>query len=290
VFSPGGAVARRTPDARVNALVEGVSSERLTADLAVLAGTHTRHSTSSGYREVLARTAKTLADLGCSVRKQRVRVGTGLSYNLIADKNGSDPMPRGRVVVSAHLDSVNWEDGAAAPAPGADDNGTGSAGILEMARILATAASRLDVRFVLFGGEEQGLFGSKHLVAGLTIAERGRIRAALNMDMIGSTNTATRTVLLEGAPLSVKVMDDLEAAATSYTKLAVERSLHAANSDHVPFIEGGIPAVLTIESADSTNDRVHSARDTLAQVDIQLVTEIVRMNVAFVAEAIGISP
>ena len=286
VFSRGGAVARRAPTPSVKALVDRVSDSRVSTDLAALAGMPTRLSTSAEYRAAVKTASTTLAGLGYVVRKQRIRVGSKPSYNVIAERAGTDPAPRGQVVVTAHLDSINWEDGPTAAAPGADDNGSGAAGVLEMARVFSGITSKLDLCFVLFGGEEQGLYGSKHLVAKLTAAERGRIRAALNMDMIGNTNTPARTVLLEGSPISVAMMDALEAAATTYTGLAVERSLHYSNSDHVPFIDKGIPGILTIESADSSNDRIHSARDTLPHVDVQLAVEILRMNVGFVAGAI----
>ena len=70
-------------------------------------------------------------------------------------------------------------------------------------------------------------------------------------------------MLLEGRALSQPMLDGLAAAASRYTSLAVETSVNAANSDHVSFLDKGIPAVLTIEGADSTNDEIHSARDTL---------------------------
>jgi Zn-dependent M28 family amino/carboxypeptidase len=107
------------------------------------------------------------------------------------------------------------------------------------------------------------------------------------MDMIGTLNTETPTVLLEGAPLSGAVIEGLVAAAASYTALTVETSVNPANSDHVSFIRNGMPAVLTIEGADSTNDEVHTARDTLEHIDFDLALEILRMNTAFVADALG---
>ena len=103
------------------------------------------------------------------------------------------------------------------------------------------------------------------------------------MDMIGSLNSSSRGVLLEGAPVSQSVIDRLSEAASTYTSLAVETSLHPFASDHVPFIEKGIPAVLTIESADNTNHTVHSAQDTVDRIDYELLTDILRMNVAFIA-------
>jgi Zn-dependent M28 family amino/carboxypeptidase len=139
---------------------------------------------------------------------------------------------------------------------------------------------------VLFGGEEQGLFGSKHFVRSLSEAQRARVRAVVNMDMIGRLNIATQTVLVEGRARSQAMIDGLSAAASTYTTLAIETSLNAANSDHVSFLDKNIPAVLTIEGADSTNEEIHTARDTLDRINFDLAVQILRMNTAFVAEAL----
>ena len=139
-----------------------------------------------------------------------------------------------------------------------------------------------DPRFILFGGEE-GLFGSKRYVADLLAEERARIRAVVNMDMIGTLNAPTWNVLLESAPLSQGVIDGLSEAATSYTQLGVETSLHPYARDHVPFIGAEIPAVLTIEGADSTNGNIHSGADTIDHVNYDFTLEIRRLNVASLA-------
>jgi Zn-dependent M28 family amino/carboxypeptidase len=93
--------------------------------------------------------------------------------------------------------------------------------------------------------------------------------------------------LLEGKLLSEGVIKGLSIAAATYTQLKVETSLNAANSDHVPFLNAGLPAVLTIEGADSTNHTVHSANDTLNRINFPLALEILRMNAAFIATEIG---
>src|ERR687890_2721265 len=113
------------------------------------------------------------------------------SWNVIAEREGHAPGGRGVVLVTAHLDSININGGPAAPAPGADDNGSGSAGLLEISRAFRDHRGEHDLRFILFGGEEQGLFGSKQYVAGLPTSEKRRIRAVLNMDMIATLNTST---------------------------------------------------------------------------------------------------
>jgi Peptidase family M28 len=287
VFDSRARAARRAPVEFVQSLVDKVSRPSIEANLTTLTSFVTRHSTSSVYGEAVTFAQKQLKDLSYKIRLQSVTVGSGKSRNIIADKPGEDEGTREVVIATAPLDSINLEGGPQAPAPGADDNGSGSAGVLEIARVFKEHRSKHDLRLILFGGEEQGLFGSKRYVESLSESERKRIRAVVNMDMIGSLNSATRTVLLEGAPVSQSVIDGLGQAAETYTQLPVEVSLNPFASDHVPFINAEIPAVLTIEGADNANKRVHSARDSLDRIDFEIAHEILRMNVGFIADQIG---
>lgn len=271
----------------VNGLVQRVDRASFAQSLDRLVSFPTRHSTSADFKSASAWARAQLTALGYTTRFQSVAVNGKASRNVVADKPGLAAGPRKVVIVTAHLDSVNLAGGPAAPAPGADDNGSGSAGLLEMARAFAAHQAEHDLRFILFGGEEQGLFGSVRYVASLSQTERKRVLSVLNMDMIGTLNTPTRSVMLEGAPLSQRIIDGLGAAAAAYTALKVETSLHPFNSDHVPFIDAGIPAVLTIEGADNTNGNVHSARDTVDRINHDFAADILRMNVAFVAGEIG---
>ena len=281
--------ARTAPDAWIQDLIDKVTSATLEADLSHLVSFPTRHSTSDHYADVAAWARDQLEDMGYATQLQDITVDGSPSWNVIADREGHAPGGRGVVLVTAHLDSININGGPAAPAPGADDNGSGSAGLLEISRAFKDHRGEHDLRFILFGGEEEGLFGSKRYVAGLPAEERSRIQAVVNMDMIGVLNAPTRSVLIEGAPLSQRVVDSLGEAAMTYTQLAVETSLRPFASDHVPFIEAEIPAVLTIEGADSTNGNVHSDADTIEHVTYDFALEILRMNVAFVASEVGMT-
>lgn len=277
----------RQPEPAVQNCVDRVSAEQYEADLRTLVDFGTRHSTSTQFGEAARWAQDQLDAAGYQTRTQDITVQGKPSRNVIADRAGSASEPREVVLVTAHLDSINIAGGPAAPAPGADDNGSGSAGLLTMARAIAHHEGDLDVRFILFGGEEQGLFGSLAYVADLSPAERERIRAVVNMDMIATLNTAVPTVLLEGAEVSQHVIDGLADAAHTYTGLTVQTSLNPFNSDHVPFIDQGIPAVLTIEGADGANANIHTAGDTMEFINIDLAVEILRMNVAFVTTALG---
>lgn len=288
VFDVRDSTAERVaPVAWIQDLVDKLAHSTLEADLAHLVSFPTRYSTSAYYANVAAWARDQLETMGYVARLQDIVVDGNSSQNVIADKDGHAAGARGVVLVTAHLDSINIQGGPAAPAPGADDNGSGSAGLLEMMRAFEDHRGEHDLQAVLFGGEEEGLFGSKQYVANLPAAEKERIRAVVNMDMVGTLNTPTRSVLLEGTPLSQKVIDGLSQAAMTYTQLVVETSLHPFASDHVPFINAGIPAVLTIEGADNTNGNVHSGADIIDHINYAFVLEILRMNVAFVASAVG---
>jgi Zn-dependent M28 family amino/carboxypeptidase len=115
-----------------------------------------------------------------TVRIDRVNE-TRTTRNIIAESPGGDP--DNVVVVGAHLDSV--PRGA-----GINDNGSGSAGILETAEVLAAReiAPRNKLRFMWYSAEEFGLLGSRAYVNDLSAAERSKIKAMLNFDMIGSPN------------------------------------------------------------------------------------------------------
>ena len=288
VFQTARRRAARRPVPAVQAFVDRVKEEHFRADVERFALFHTRHSFSTFFREASTLARNRFSELGFAARQEEVQIGSKKTENTIADRAGTGDGTRGLVIVTAHLDSINMNGSSASRSPGADDNASGSAGILEIARVLRDYRGDHDLRLVLFGGEEQGLHGSQQFVSQLATSERDRIRGVVNMDMIGRRNTDNLTALIEGAPVSQTLIDSAVDAATSYTQLDVQTSLHPHDSDHVPFIDAGIPAVLTIEGTDSANDDVHTENDTVATLDFALMAEILRMNVAICAISLEI--
>lgn len=282
----GRAFPRRPPRRRVQELVDRIDVQAFQATLEHLASFPTRHSTSNEFSTAASWARDQLEALGYDTQLQPVRVDGGTSQNVVADKVGGGAGRRRLVLVVAHLDSVNSLEGPDGPAPGADDNGSGSAALVEIARVLSERAFTHDVRLVLFGGEEQGLHGSRQYVAALSRTDRRRIGAVFNMDMVAGRNTAEPTVLIEGSSLSRSLIKATARAAGAYTGLSVQTSLKPFNSDHVSFLDAGIPAVLTIEGADSANPWVHTPDDDLTHVDYGLAAQIMRMNAAAAATAL----
>ena len=160
------------------------------------------------------------------------RTSEAPTRSVIAELEGSEP---GSVVMlGAHLDSVL--DG-----PGIDDNGSGVAALLEIARALGGTRPRATVRLALWSGEELGLQGSTHFVTGLTEAERSAIVAYLNVDMVGSPNGFAGVYDEASAPEGSAALGALLMAAVERAggvPVAVDLG---GGSDHVPFTQSGIP-------------------------------------------------
>ena len=282
-LDPAALRVRRDP--AIEAVLGGLSTATFRATLEELVRLRNRLSTGSLFREAVGLCRARLDAMGYRTTPQEFDMPGGRSCNLLALPDAAGPAA---VLVLGHLDSVNHAEGPEGLAPGADDNGSGSAGVIAMAEALVALKDRLSVGFALLGGEEQGLHGSQHLLATLPEDARAALRAVINMDMIGTLNRrpdggAVSGVLLEGAEVSRGVVAALAQQAASWTDLAVQTSFHPFASDHVPFIQAGLPAVLTIEGADQANDQIHGAGDTLDRIDDALAHRILRMNTAYVA-------
>jgi hypothetical protein len=265
-------------------LVNSFSVDDLRQLVERLVAIHNRQSTGAGFVEALDVCEPVLAAAGCETSRQPFTMAGGQSYNLVGFRRGSAPDAR-LLIIGAHLDSVNHENGDGSRAPGADDNASGSVTVLQAATALSTTGELThDIAFVLFGGEEQGLLGSRHFVQQLSPEDRARIAGVVTIDMAASKNTENPTVLLEGAALSQVIIDQLASAAATYTSLETQVSLNPYASDHVPFIETGIPAVLTIEGADGAYAHEHTARDITSRLDFELHRQVTMMNIAWLAE------
>ena len=288
VFETEAARSGRAPRPEIASVVDELDPATLEKALSKLVSFPTRHSTSPQFREATIWARDRLTEACAPAELVEIDVMGEPSWNVVGRKPGK-AAGRGAVLVVAHLDSINVQGGPEAPAPGADDNASGSAGLLTLAEVLCRHDYDHDLVFVLFGGEEQGLLGSTQFVASLGEMERQRIRAVLNMDMIGSVNSEPQSVLLEGAELSRAVIDGLADAAAQVTSLNVQISLNPFASDHVPFIDVGVPAVLTIEGADGANEAIHTENDVLSRIDIAYAMEILRMNAAYLAVEAGIA-
>ncbi|QQQ75026.1 M20/M25/M40 family metallo-hydrolase [Saccharothrix sp. 6-C] len=180
---------------------------------------------------------------GFTTRVQSFTSSGATGYNLIADWPGGDL--DNVVMLGGHLDSVS-------AGPGINDNGTGSAGLLEVA--LAVRSSGFQptkhLRFAWWGAEELGLVGSTYYVNSLSTTDRSRIDAYLNFDMIGSPNPGYFVYSASGQPSgSLQLQQTLQGY---FSSIGVQTELTSVGgrSDHAAFARAGIPVGGTFTGAE----------------------------------------
>lgn len=223
-------------------------------------------------------------------------VGTVLT-NVIGTLEGiAPPIDRGVVIVSAHYDSTasrtrGWTP-ETEPAPGADDNATGVAAVLEAARLLSGRCLRHTVRLAAFAGEEQGLHGSRHY-AEQARATGENIIAVVNVDMIGYESDGEPRLEIHAGldPRSITLAHTLTESVQAYhldlsPQVVTQRATDL--SDHSPFWKQGFPAILVIEDTDlvgPTNDfnpYYHTIEDTLDKINRGYFSEMARAAIGTV--------
>jgi len=195
----------------------------------------------------------------------------GLGDNVVAEKIGSDPSKV--FIISSHADTVR-------SALGADDNGSGTIGCLAIAKAFKDYNFKYTIRFLNFDEEESGMVGSRAYVDFLE--KKGGLQeiiCALNMDMIGYDGDKDRVFNVANCndfskPLNELVISTLEENSDKLNLRA--RKLCAYRSDHVPFWNAGIPALLIIENffGGEPNPFYHSSRDTVAAIDYDYMRDI----------------
>lgn len=218
---------------------------------------------------------------------QRFEVGETIGRNIAVVVPGADSALRGQyVVVGAHYDHLGRSgrhalDGEVGPVvrPGADDNASGAAGVLALARRLAARPPRRSVLLVHFDAEELGLVGSRVFVANPPVARRAMV-FMLNLDMIGRLRRGQLTVDAPATPTYVRAMVD-RAAADAGLRVAYSTSL-AGRSDHASFGAARIPAVALFTGF---HDDYHRATDVAARLDLAGLSRVVDVAEAIVRTA-----
>ena len=224
------------------------------------------------------------------------------AFNVVATLPGSDPNA-GYYVLCAHYDATavrsvgwNWRED---PAPGADDNASGVALVLESARALAGQAFPWTIKFIAFSGEELGLFGSR-AYAEEALLNNDRILGVFNFDMIGFNDLSERLELVSnpGSLWLVEAMRSVNGLYDIGLRVDVLEDAGAGLSDHAPFWARGYDAVLGIENylpTDTTtvgvrrgdyriNVQYHSMVDLPDSLNYGLMQRVTRLAVGTLAQ------
>ena len=228
-----------------------------------------------------------LQALGYSVSYQQWDTAT--DPNVVGEKLGV-VNPTEIVLVTAHIDDMP----SSGRAPGADDNGSGSVGVLLAARAMAAETFGRTVRFVLFTGEEQGLLGSAAYAA-LVHGRGDNIVAVYNMDMIAYDGVGgptlrlhTRTTGSAGYPADLAIAQLFSDVLSTYGMTGLLTPIVTpdapCDSDHCEFWNAGYPAILAIEDDyDDFNPYYHSSSDLRAHTNLTYFTNYVKASIGTAA-------
>jgi hypothetical protein len=194
----------------------------------------------------------------------------GRTANILATLKGT-VNPELVYVVSSHYDSV-------AVGPGADDDSSGTAALLETARLMANHPQPATIIFASFTGEEAGLLGSREFVR-QAVADKMQLVGALNNDMIGWANDHRLDNTIRYSNRGIR--DIQHGAAMHFTDLITYDALYYRSTDAAAYYEaygdivGGIGSYPVLG-----NPHYHQSHDVLETINHQLVTEVAKTTAA----------
>ncbi|MGC1241683.1 MAG: M28 family metallopeptidase [Chryseosolibacter sp.] len=240
--------AKAIVDTEIASLAREVSADSIRKYIRTLAGFHTRHSLSDTasatqgigaarrwvaekFREFSRRNQAsmqvTLDPFSVSPNPRSPRVPyTVTMKNVLGTLSGSDPHDRRVMLVSGHLDSRNSDVmDSVGRAPGANDDASGVAVVLELARVMSKKKYPCTIIFMAVQGEEQGLLGARHM-AGKMKSEGANLIAMLNNDIVGNTVASETGERNAGA---VRIFSEMIPALESDDQAAARNALRAEN-------------------------------------------------------------
>ena len=338
--APAAAQAPSAPDPRIERLLGQISEQRIVATLEKLGSFGTRNTLSSAASPahgigaarqwILDEMKRSSPRLQVEFDIHRVAKGGRITrdldlYNVVAILPGRSPR---RVYLTAHYDTFARPErpdteaagrrssaasagaGQAAspapadhPAPGVNDDGSGTALVMELARVFAGSGIEFDatLAFVAVAGEEQGLLGAR-LHAEQAKQQGIAIDAVLNNDMVGNTEApggisdSRRVRVFSEAPEdspSRQLARFVKAVGAGYVPsqqvtLVARHDRFGRGGDHTAFNQQGFAAVRLTEAVENY-ERQHTAADTLEGVNIPYLMRNVRLNAA-VAASLALAP
>jgi len=267
----------------IAAAVNQVSATRIEADVVTLVNFGTRRHGQQGEVNAQNWLKTQFENMGYSVSLFDYDFGADV---VVAEMRGS-VNPEKLVILGAHYDSINYA-GSTAPAPGADDDGSGTAGILEVARILAGSDFQNTIQFCAFSGEESGLLGSEAYASYLDNN---------NIDVIGMVQLDMTAYRANGDTRSVDfITNDTSASLNAFSMSCFEAyvpslpvksgPMSGGTSDHRSFFQHGYPAIFPFEDIDQYSPYIHGANDTIGTSanDFVLAELITKGALATIAE------
>lgn len=283
----GRSLARRNPAEVVPVIAEmvgAVTGERIDAHVQRLQDFGTRYAARDSAWAAAAYILDELSSYGIDSVAYHDWSNGEYAPNVVAVLPGTTS-PDEIVVVGGHYDS--YASGTLDDAPGADDNASGTALVLECARVLSDGTYGRTIVFISFGAEELGLIGSRAWVNGVAAANDLDIVAMLNADMIGYSQAPPLDMTLISEPQYPELRDLMvEVGSTYVPTLPLEDGfIPGGTSDHASFLQGGYHAIMFFEDSSAPCPFIHTNGDRVGPAyNTPLLAELTtRLAVAFMA-------
>ena len=286
-------------DESINSVVSSVSRNNIEKWITELASFHTRHTKSKYIDEIASWLKSKLEHISqININFHHYEEGGYNLKNVICEKAGS--LSDQVILVCAHYDSrmEDLED-MNSRAPGADDNASGVAVLLEVARLISTLNLAKSIHLAFFSGEEQGLWGSTHYAKQLK-HDNVNLYRLINLDMVGYPPRNGKTTVTVERDIGNKVTtndkdsqafaDMMEQMALDYTDLDVVLG-PIYDSDYMPFEALGYVTIGCYDGgATVENTHYHSVTDDISFVNMDYVVSVAKMVLASVLKEAAILP
>ena len=186
------------------------------------------------------------------------------------------------IIIGAHMDTLDGR------MPGAGDDGSGSADVMEIARVLLESPTPLKrpVYLIWYSAEERGLVGSQYVVADF-LKKAIPVKAAMQLDMTGFRNNASDPTMWVYRDFTDNKLSDFVAKLIeTYVGVPVAESLCGYGcSDHASWMDAGIPAAFPCETDfENHNDKIHTSQDTADRLTPEHMVNFAKLGLAFAIE------
>ena len=316
------------PDVGIQKMLGAVSSDRIAATVKMLAGFETRGNYSDPNQKTrgIGAARRWIFDQFHSysarleVSYDTAKQGSTDVTSVIAVLRGAAE-PEKRIVVAAHYDSINLRvkgaQAAEAPAPGADDNASGTAVVLELARVMSQYRFRKSIVFIAFAGEEIGMVGSTRYAARAR-AGKEQIEAVFNNDIVGANVLGVTHNIIDGSDDATGTPDgetgnrlrvyspDIPDSASRRLALAVQEAAtryvpalkidliptadrFGRTGDQAPFQSNGFAAIRLTSASEDTASQ-HTANDLPEGVSAAFTAGVARIDGAAIATLASLLP
>ncbi len=272
---------------KVLALLAGLNPQSMWSNLTTLTNYNDRYANSdngvNAANWIKSQLEKIAADnQRDDIKVYTIKTGDHYKQPSVIMKIGTHD--KAGVVISAHMDTLN---GQFSKKPGADDDGSGTATVLETARNLIASGMKFKkpIYFMWFAAEEEGLVGSDQVVSEFK-AQQIPVDAVLHFDMTGYAYKNQPDMWLMQDYVNSDLTAFIETLIKTYVKKPVQYSRCGyACSDHATWTRKGYAAAIAAEAAyENTNPAMHSSQDTMDKLSIEHMTDYAKLASAFAVE------